>query len=114
MVPGDGRLAEFRTGAERNGCAERFVRALKENPSWVRAFAHSAELPEALREFKRSYNERWPIGRHGHRRPSRVRRDLIGGDKTPAWISSSLRPECPVRYNCMVKCDPRSLQEHIP
>jgi len=33
-----------------------------------------------LAEFKREYNERWLIGRHGHRAPSQVRRDLAGGD----------------------------------
>jgi putative transposase len=37
---------------EGNGVAERFVRTLKENLLWVRAFATVAELVEALREFK--------------------------------------------------------------
>ena len=54
------------------------VRTLKENLLWVRSFATVAELVEALREFKRTYNERWLIGRHGHRSPSQVRRDLSG------------------------------------
>ena len=44
--------------AESNGCAERFIRTLKENLLWVRTFATVAELVEALREFKRTYNER--------------------------------------------------------
>lgn len=61
---------------EGNGCAERFIRTLKENLLWVRTFATVAELAEALREFKRTYNERWLIGRHSHRPPSQVRRDL--------------------------------------
>ena len=64
---------------EGNGCAERFIRTLKENLLWVRSFATVAELVEALREFKRTYNERWLIGRHGHRPPSQVRRDLSSG-----------------------------------
>ena len=34
------------------GVAKRFVRTLKENLLWVRAFATVAELVEALREFK--------------------------------------------------------------
>jgi transposase InsO family protein len=46
---------------EGNGCAERFIRTLKENLLWVRNFATVAELVEALREFKRTYNERWLI-----------------------------------------------------
>lgn len=69
---------------EGNGCAERFIRTLKENLLWVRAFATAAELAEALREFKRTYNEQWLIGRHGHRTPSQVRRNLVGGDQTAA------------------------------
>jgi putative transposase len=62
--------------AEGNGCAERFIRTLKEDLLWVRSFATVAELVEALREFKRTENDRWLIGRHGHRPPSQVRRDL--------------------------------------
>lgn len=64
---------------EGNGCAERFIRTLKENLLWVRVFATVAELAEALREFKRTYNERWLIRRHGHRPPGQVRRNLLAG-----------------------------------
>jgi putative transposase len=64
---------------EGNGCAERFIRTLKENLLWVRTFATVAELVQALGEFKRTYNERWLIGRHGHRSPSQVRRQLTSG-----------------------------------
>ena len=64
---------------EGNGCAERFIRTLEENLLWVRTFATVEELAGALREFKRTYNERWLIGRHGHRTPSQVRCDLVGG-----------------------------------
>jgi transposase InsO family protein len=64
---------------EGNGCAERFIRTLKENLLWVRSFATVAELAEALREFKQTYNERWLIRRHGHRPPGQVRRDLLAG-----------------------------------
>ena len=63
---------------EGDGCAERFIRTLKEQLLWVRTFATAAELAVALGEFKRTYNERWLIGRHGHRPPSQVRRDLAG------------------------------------
>jgi putative transposase len=60
-----------------DGRAERFIRALKEQLLWVRSFATADELVEALRGFKRTYNERWMIRRHGHRTPSQVRRDLV-------------------------------------
>lgn len=69
---------------EGNGCAERFIRTLKEQLLWVRTFATVADLVAALGEFKRSYNERWVIRRHGHRTPSQVRRDLLGGKSAAA------------------------------
>jgi putative transposase len=69
---------------EGDGCAERFIRTLKEQLLWVRTFATVAELVEALREFRRTYNERWLIGRHGHRTPSQVRRDLVSGEPKAA------------------------------
>jgi hypothetical protein len=43
----------------------------------VRAFATVAELLEALREFRRRYNEQWLIERHGSRTPSQVRVDFL-------------------------------------
>jgi transposase InsO family protein len=58
---------------EGNGVAERFIRTLKENLLWVRHFATVAELVEALREFKRTYNEQWLIERHGFRTPIQAR-----------------------------------------
>ena len=60
------------------------VRTLKEQLLWIRTFATVAELVEALREFKRAYNERWLIGRHGHRTPSQVRRDLTSSKSAAA------------------------------
>jgi hypothetical protein len=64
--------------------AERFVRTLKENFLWIRPFATVAELAEALREFKRTYNEQWLIGRHGYQTPSQVRRERTGGTRAVA------------------------------
>jgi putative transposase len=60
------------------------VRTIKEQLLWVRSFATVADLVEALREFKRTYNESWLIGRHGHRTPSRVRSDLVSGKSEAA------------------------------
>ena len=50
----------------------------------MRTFATVADLVEALWEFKRTYNEEWLIGRHGHRTPSQVRRDLVSGKSEAA------------------------------
>lgn len=60
---------------EGNGCAERFIRTLKENLLWVRWFETIEELRHALLEFQRSYNEQWIIERHGHRPPADIRRE---------------------------------------
>src|SRR3954451_14406618 len=46
---------------EGNGCAERFIRTLKENLLWVRHFATVEELRLALIAFKRTYNQTWII-----------------------------------------------------
>jgi hypothetical protein len=62
---------------EGNGVAERFIRTLKENLLWIRPIATVAELVEALRAFKRRYNEQWLIERHGFRTPSLARADII-------------------------------------
>ena len=64
---------------EGDGCAERLIRPLEGQLPWVRVFATVAGLPEALREFERTDNERWLIRRHGHRPPGHVRRDLLAG-----------------------------------
>jgi putative transposase len=61
---------------EGNGVAERFIRTLKENLLWVRHFATSEELRQALQEFRRSYNQHWLIERHGYRSPAQVRGDF--------------------------------------
>jgi transposase InsO family protein len=66
---------------EGNGVAERFIRTLKENLLWVRAFATVAELAEALREFRRRYNGQWLIERHGFRAPEQARADFPTGSR---------------------------------
>jgi putative transposase len=63
---------------EGNGCAERFIRTLKENLLWVRRFATVEELRLALLEFRRCYNATWIVERHGYRTPAQVRADQLG------------------------------------
>lgn len=65
----------FIRAPEGNGCAERFIRTLKENLLWVRTFETVEELRQALLEFRKTYNEHWLIERHGHRSPAQFRRD---------------------------------------
>ena len=57
---------------EGNGCAERFIRTLKENLLWVQTFDTIEQLRKALIEFKDRYNREWLIQRHGYRTPSQV------------------------------------------
>jgi transposase InsO family protein len=58
---------------EGNGCAERFIRTLKENLLWVRYFTTLEELRLALQAFKELYNQTWIIERHGYQTPAQVR-----------------------------------------
>ena len=67
----------FVRAPEGNGCAERFIRTLKENLLWVRTFRTVEELRLGLLEFRQTYNEHWLIKRHGHRSPAQLRRDQM-------------------------------------
>ena len=58
---------------ESNGCAERFIRTLKENLLWVQHFASVEELRLALYAFRQTYNQSWIVERHGYRTPAQVR-----------------------------------------
>jgi putative transposase len=66
----------FVRAPEGNGVAERFIRTLKEQLLWVKNFRTIEELRLALQEFRRTYNERWLVERHGHRTPAQIRRRL--------------------------------------
>ncbi len=60
---------------EGNGCAERFIRTLKENLLWVRTFETVEELRLALLHFRKTYNEQWIIQRLGYQTPAQARRN---------------------------------------
>jgi transposase InsO family protein len=62
---------------EGNGCAERFVRTLKEQLLWLRTFETAEELRLALQEFKERYNSKWLIGRNGYLTPQQARIRLL-------------------------------------
>jgi transposase InsO family protein len=67
----------FVRAPEGNGCAERFIRTLKENLLWVRTFDTVEELRRALLDFRETYNATWLIERHGFRPPDAVRQDQL-------------------------------------
>jgi len=63
----------FVRAPEGNGCAERFIRTLKENLLWVRSFETIEELRQALLDFRQTYNTTWLIERHGFLTPAQFR-----------------------------------------
>jgi putative transposase len=51
----------FVRAPEGNGCAERFIRTLKQDLLWVRTFDAVEDLRRALLEFRETYNTTWLI-----------------------------------------------------
>ena len=74
----------FVRAPEGNGCAERFIRTLKENLLWVRTFDTVEQLRLALLDFRQTYNTTWLIERHGFRPPAAIRQDQL----SPAAIAA--------------------------
>jgi transposase InsO family protein len=54
---------------EGNGCAERWIRTLKEQCLWVRLHDDLDDLRHAVADFVELYNNQWLIQRHGHHTP---------------------------------------------
>ena len=67
----------FVRAPEGNGCAERFIRTLKENLLWVHTFDTVEELRQALLAFRETYNSTWLIQRHGFRPPEAIRANQL-------------------------------------
>jgi len=68
-------LPAFVREPEGNGCAECFIRMLKEHLLWLTTFDTVEELRLALHAFQRQYNATWLIGRHGYKTPAQVRHE---------------------------------------
>ena len=54
---------------ETNGCAERWIRTLKEQCLWAQLHDTVEELRQAVAGFVERYNSSWLIQRHGHQTP---------------------------------------------
>jgi putative transposase len=61
--------AAFLGEPETNGCAERWIRTLKEQCLWAELHDTIDELRQAVARFVDRYNTSWLIGRHGHLTP---------------------------------------------
>jgi putative transposase len=67
--------AAFLGEPETNGCAERWIRTLKEQCLWVELHDSVDQLRQAVAGFVQSYNAKWLIGRLGHRTPKEAYQD---------------------------------------
>jgi putative transposase len=67
----------FVRAPEGNGCAERFIRTLKENLLWIETFDTVEQLRLALLDFREIYNSTWLIQRLGYRTPAQARQDQL-------------------------------------
>ena len=67
----------FVRAPEGNGCAERFIRTLKENLLWVRTFDTIEELRLALLDFRETYNTTWIVERHRYKTPDQVHAEQL-------------------------------------
>jgi putative transposase len=64
----------FIRAPEGNGCAERFIRTLKEQVVYGRVFQTLDEVRDAVRAFIARYNAEWLIEKNGHLSPHAMRR----------------------------------------
>jgi putative transposase len=61
--------AAFLGEPETNGCAERWIRTLKEQGLWAELHDTIDQLRQAVTGFVDRYNTSWLIQRHGHQTP---------------------------------------------
>ena len=72
---------------EGNGCAERFIRTLKENLLWIRTFDTIEELRLALLAFRDIYNTTWLIQPLAYPPPAPVRQQQLSAVAIAAWAT---------------------------
>jgi len=67
--------AAFLGEPETNGCAERWIRTLKEQRRWAQLHDTVDQLRQAMAGFVETDHTQWLIGRHGHRTPKEAYQD---------------------------------------
>lgn len=69
---------------ETNGCAERWIKTLKEQCLWARTYRGVDELRQAVAAFVELYNNQWLIERLGHRTPRETYQAWLADNKAAA------------------------------
>jgi hypothetical protein len=72
----------FVQAPEGNGCAERFIRTLKENLFWVQNFRTVESLRQALLDLRQTYKPTCLIERHGFTPPIVIREEHLSITET--------------------------------
>ena len=72
-----------------NGCAERFIRTLKEQLLWVEPFETVQQPRLALLAFKDRYNQKWLVERHGPPHPGRRPPGALAEHRSGCMIAAS-------------------------
>ena len=82
----------FVAAPEGNGCAERFIRTLKEQLLWVETFETVEQLRLALLAFKDRYNQAWLVERHDHQAWVKLSHRTRWRRGAPAAVRQALLP----------------------
>jgi putative transposase len=82
----------FVRAPEGNGCAERFIRILKENLLWVQTFDTIEQVRQALLAFREIYNAPWLIERHGFLAQQRFARNSFTPRPWPRSLQLGVSP----------------------
>ena len=69
---------------ETNGCAERWIKTLKEQCLWARTYRNVDDLRQAVADFVDLYNREWLIERLGHRTPHETYQDWLANKAAAA------------------------------
>lgn len=100
----------FVRAPEGNGCAERFIRTLKENLLWMRTFDTVEQLLQAPTAFRDAYNATWLIERHGFRPPTLSAPNSFQPRRWPRRVQTGVSPtagDTAARVNGIVRRNPQ-------
>jgi transposase InsO family protein len=97
---------------ETNGCAERWIRTLKEQCLWVQLHDTVEELRQAVAGFVDRYDCSWLIHRHGHQTPKEAYQAARASARCEIGRFQMERGGCSERRSAG-PADPRADQENL-